>query len=338
MDLQLTGSRVLVTGGTRGIGRAIVEAFVDEGAAVEFCARDAGEIEATEKALAGRGPGVRGVQVDVRDGAALRHWVEAAAERLGGLDAVVANVSALADPGHRGELVRLVRGRPDAHGAPGARRRCRTWRPAATARSWRSPASPAGRRTSPPGPYGTMKTAIVRYISGLAFQLAGRGVRANVVSPGNTYFEGGVWQQIEQGNPDLFATPLALNPTGRMGTPEEMARAVVFLSSPVSSLHDRHAPGRRRRADPRHPALIAVLGRRALGRATLARQLLLERVRHPVTGDAGAAGRAAGAGPAGAAPRAVGPAGRLRPGRTGRSHDVAGGGPDPADAHARSTR
>ena len=56
------------------------------------------------------------------------------------------------------------------------------------------------------GPYGTMKTAIVGYISGLAFQLAGRGVRANVVSPGNTYFDGGVWQQIEQGNPDLFAT------------------------------------------------------------------------------------------------------------------------------------
>jgi NAD(P)-dependent dehydrogenase (short-subunit alcohol dehydrogenase family) len=80
-----------------------------------------------------------------------------------------------------------------------------------------------------------MKTALVGYISGLALQLAGRGVRANVVSPGNTYFEGGFWQDIERGNPELFSMAHGLNPTGRMGTPAEMAAAVVFLSSPVSS-------------------------------------------------------------------------------------------------------
>jgi 3-oxoacyl-[acyl-carrier protein] reductase len=55
------------------------------------------------------------------------------------------------------------------------------------------------------------------------------------VSPGNTFFEGGVWDQISHGNPELYAAALALNPTGRMGTPQEMARAVVFLASPTSS-------------------------------------------------------------------------------------------------------
>jgi 3-oxoacyl-[acyl-carrier protein] reductase len=84
------------------------------------------------------------------------------------------------------------------------------------------------------GPYGTMKSAIVHYTQGLAHQLAGR-VRANTVSPGNVYFAGGVWESIEQGDPDLYAHALSLNPTGRMARPDEVARAVAFLASPAAS-------------------------------------------------------------------------------------------------------
>jgi 3-oxoacyl-[acyl-carrier protein] reductase len=85
------------------------------------------------------------------------------------------------------------------------------------------------------GPYGVAKAALVHYMQGLAYQLAAKGIRANTVSPGNTFFEGGVWHDIKQGNPELYATALGLNPTGRMGTPQEMARSIVFIASPVSS-------------------------------------------------------------------------------------------------------
>jgi len=85
------------------------------------------------------------------------------------------------------------------------------------------------------GPYGAFKAALIHYTQGLAYQLAAKGIRANTVSPGNTYFEGGVWNQIKDGNPGLYAQALALNPTGRMGTPQEMANAVAFLASRAAS-------------------------------------------------------------------------------------------------------
>jgi 3-oxoacyl-[acyl-carrier protein] reductase len=234
MDLQLTRRRVLVTGGTRGIGRAIVEAFLDEGADVAFCARDATEVTATEQALVGRGGSVQGSVVDVADAPGLAAWVAACAERLGGIDVVVSNVSALAIPDSEESwrasfevdlmgCVRLV-GAAMPHLL------------ASSAGAVIAVSSVSGREVDfAAGPYGTMKAALVHYVQGLAYQLADKGVRANTVSPGNTFFEGGVWHQIQQGDPELYATALGLNPTGRMGTPQEMARAVVFLASPTSS-------------------------------------------------------------------------------------------------------
>jgi NAD(P)-dependent dehydrogenase (short-subunit alcohol dehydrogenase family) len=233
MDLQLAGKRVLVTGGSRGIGRAIVEAFLDEGADVAFCSRDQQAVTATEEELRGRG-NVTGTAVDVGDADALAAWVEQSATAMGGIDTVVANVSALAIPDTEENwqaslnvdvmhTVRLVRA-----ALPHLER--------SESGSIIAISSVSGRESDfASGPYGTAKTAIVGYIHGLAMQLAGKGVRANTVSPGNTYFEGGVWAGIETGNPELFDTALNLNPTGRMGTPAEIAAPVVFLASPVSS-------------------------------------------------------------------------------------------------------
>ena len=230
MDLQLNGTRVLVTGGTRGIGRAVVEAFLDEGATVGFCARNPDEVAATEQALRDRGS-VTGSVLDVGDAEALAAWVAESADAFGGLDVVVANVSALAIPDSEENwqaslnvdlmhTVRLVRA-----AMPHLER--------SEAASVIAISSVSGRESDfASGPYGTAKTAIVGYINGLALQLAEKGIRANTVSPGNTYFEGGVWASIESGDPDLYQTAVGLNPTGHMGTPEEIAAPVVFLASP----------------------------------------------------------------------------------------------------------
>jgi NAD(P)-dependent dehydrogenase (short-subunit alcohol dehydrogenase family) len=233
MDLHLAGKHVLVTGGTRGIGRAIVEAFLAEGAYVAFCARDREAVAATVEALRDRGS-ITGTVVDVGEGHELTAWVERSAEAFGGLDIVVANVSALAIPDTDANweaslnvdlmhTVRLVK--------------------AALPHLERSDAaciiaisSVSGRESDfASGPYGVAKTAIVGYIHGLALQLADKGIRANCVSPGNTYFPGGVWAGIEKENPELFATAVALNPTGHLGAPEEIAAPVVFVASPRAS-------------------------------------------------------------------------------------------------------
>jgi len=234
MDLQLRGKRALVTGGTKGIGRAIVDCFADEGADVAFCARTEADVIATAKAVEEKGVRAFGRALDVRDGEALKSWVVDAAETLGGLDMVVANISALSI--EQGEESWKTEFEVDLMHSVRTVEAALPYLERSDAASITTISSVSGREIDiVAGPYGVMKTAVTVYAQGLANQLAPKGIRANTVSPGNTYFVGGVWASIEQGNPELYRTAVGLNPTGHMGTPEEVAAPVVFLASPVAS-------------------------------------------------------------------------------------------------------
>ena len=234
MDLQLKGLNALVTGGTKGIGRAIVETLAAEGANVVFCARNADGVKTAASELSHHAGKVMGWAVDVGDGPALKAWVADAAAALGGIDIVVANVSALAIANDEAGWQRGFQ--VDMMGTVRLIDAAMPWLEQSPHAAIVTIASVSGREIDfAAGPYGAFKAAIVHYTQGLAFHLAAKHIRANSVSPGNTYFEGGVWNQIEHGNPKLYADALALNPTGRMGTPQEMANAAVFLASPAAS-------------------------------------------------------------------------------------------------------
>ena len=234
MDLGLQGLKAVVTGGTKGIGRAIVQTLAAEGVHVAFCARNADEVAQAAAAFSDYGVTVFGRAVDVGDGPALATFVADAAKALGGLDIVVANVSALAIPNDEAGwksgfevdmmgTVRLVNAAMPSLEA------------SAHAAIVTISSVSAREIDFAAGPYGAFKAAIVHYTQGLAFHLAGKKIRANTVSPGNTYFEGGVWSSIETGDPALFRTAVELNPTGRMGTAEQVAAPVVFLASTAAS-------------------------------------------------------------------------------------------------------
>ncbi len=186
MDLGLKGKKAVVLGGTRGIGRAIVETLVADGVHVAFCARHAGAMAQGNTAEAWEA----NLRLDVLGGAvaafdAARPHLESAAQAGDAAFIIISSVSAAESD------------RADS--------------------------------------YGPIKAALIHLAKGMSRQYAKKGVRVNVVSPGTVYFKGGVWNWIEENQPEVFKGAMERNPTGRMATPQDIANAAVFLASPASS-------------------------------------------------------------------------------------------------------
>jgi len=234
MDLGLKGKRAIVTGGTRGIGRAIAGLLVAEGCDIAICARTAARVEETVAAFRGKGVKAFGAALDVADGEQLVGFIRSAAETLGGLDIFISNVGAL---GGTNDLASWQRGfEIDVLGTV---RGCEAAAPFLEASGGGAivvvGSTAAVEVVGPRRAYSGLKAAILPYLKGLARNLAPKKVRANAVSPGSVFFEGGTWDLMQKKNPERYRQALGRNPTGRMATPEEVANAVVFLASPRAS-------------------------------------------------------------------------------------------------------
>lgn len=233
MHISFTGRRVLIAGGSRGIGRSIALGFAAAGAHVSICARGESRLRQTADELRNLGSTVHEAVCDLSDGAAVVDWVEAAAGALGGIDVLVNNASGF--------------GRTDDEAGWGASidvDLMATVRASRTALPWleRSRGSiihissisglaPSVRTP----PYGAIKAALIQYTMTQAAALAAKGVRVNCVAPGSVEFPGGVWDEARQKNPALYERILKGIPSGRMGRPEEIANVVLFLASDLAS-------------------------------------------------------------------------------------------------------
>lgn len=234
MTFDFKGRRVVVAGGSRGIGRAIALAFAGAGADVSICARGAQALEAARGDLVRHGGRVHAATCDLADGAAVARYVAEAAQALTGIDVLVNNASGfgMADDeagwaaGLAVDVMAMVRA---SHAAL-------PWLQKAPAgASIIHVSSISGFRASSRAPaYAAVKAAINSYTGSQAAMLARSGIRVNAIAPGSIEFDGGVWAQRRAAGDPLYERTLKGIPFGRMGQPEEVADVALFLASPYA--------------------------------------------------------------------------------------------------------
>ena len=235
MDLGLSGKKAVITGATRGIGRAIANLFAAEGVDLAICARNKADVDSAVAALGATGVKVTGAAVDVADKDALQGWITAAGRELGGIDILVPNVSA--GGGSVDEAGWQKNFNVDLLGTTRAIEAAMPFLQTSDAGAIVVIGSVAAvEEFMVPQTYNAIKGALIIHAQQLALQLAAQGIRVNCVSPGPVFVEGGDWDFIKNNLPQVYEASLAKIPRGTLGTPEEIANAVAFLASPAASL------------------------------------------------------------------------------------------------------
>jgi len=232
VDLGLRGMKAVLCGASKGLGRATAEALASEGCDIAICARDRTALDVAVSAIASKGVNAIGETVDVANGQALQDWIVGAAEELGGCDIFISFTSGGGGPATEEtwkanfELDLLANWRGVSAVMPYLKR--------SNAGSIVAISTTAAfEEFFGPQPYNAMKAALINYAAALSQQLAPYGIRVNTVSPGPILIEGGSWEKIKDNNRDLFDQIVSRIPTGRLGSADEVARAIAFIASPA---------------------------------------------------------------------------------------------------------
>jgi 3-oxoacyl-[acyl-carrier protein] reductase len=233
MDLGLRDKAAVITGASRGIGRAIAHALACEGCHVAICARGAGTLASTADELRRSSVNVYAQPCDVADVVQLDTFLESACAALGRLDVLVNNASALAFSDDESGWQQSVE--TDLMASVRATWKVVPWLEAAGGGAIVHISSGSGLEAGSPPAYAAMKAALISHSKTMAIQLAPKKIRVNCVAPGSIEFPGGLWAKIKSRNPALYEATRATIPFGRLGTAEEVADAVVFLCSERAS-------------------------------------------------------------------------------------------------------